>query len=533
MMFTESVFHNLNDDWEVFTVKEGGSYKVLSSKAFLEKLSSIQTSIADLRCNDRVVICMENRPEWIASLFAVFFKGAVAVPLDYMLSEEEIFNVLRDCQPRCVITSSENFGKVDKAASSMGYPVKVINVDQIDKASTSIEFVNRNPDDLALILYTSGTTGNPKGVMLTFKNLNHNVEAVRKLGFLDERDRFLAILPFHHTYPLLTTAILPLALKMHLVFLEKLTPSDILETIREQKVTILVGVPKLYHVIYHNIMIEISRLPERKRKLVMALLSLFRRAPLKSVSRIVFSEVHRKIGKSLRFMISGGAKLSVEVAKGLEAFGFTVLEGYGLTETSPLVSVNTPENRRIGSVGLPIDGVEVKVENGEILVKGDNVMRGYYNKPEETEKVIKDGWFYTGDLGYVKEGFIYVTGRAKEVIVLENGKNVYPEDIENEILRSKYILEVGVFEEKGVIKSIVRPNFDLLIEKNVKDIVHFVKKEVNEMTKHLQPYKRVREIVITDRELPRTRIGKLRRFLLPELYKELKSVKKTSNISTV
>jgi long-chain acyl-CoA synthetase len=280
-------------------------------------------------------------------------------------------------------------------------------------------------------------------------------------------------------------------------------------------------------------MIEISRLPERKRKLVMALLSLFRRAPLKSVSRIVFSEVHRKIGKSLRFMISGGAKLSVEVAKGLEAFGFTVLEGYGLTETSPLVSVNTPENRRIGSVGLPIDGVEVKVENGEILVKGDNVMRGYYNKPEETEKVIKDGWFYTGDLGYVKEGFIYVTGRAKEVIVLENGKNVYPEDIENEILRSKYILEVGVFEEKGVIKSIVRPNFDLLIEKNVKDIVHFVKKEVNEMTKHLQPYKRVREIVITDRELPRTRIGKLRRFLLPELYKELKSVKKTSNISTV
>ncbi len=524
-MFVKSVISNLDRNWNLFTIKENGKYRLLNTEWVRKTISSIQSSIESLSPDDRVVICMENRPEWIASLFAVLFKGAVAVPVDYMLTKDEVFNILKDCQPKSVITSDGNLEKVKEAVRGIGYPVEIVNVDCLRGTEEKLEFVKRRLDDLALILYTSGTTGNPKGVMLTFGNINHNVEAVRKLKILKEDDRFLAILPFHHTYPLLTTAVLPISLGIHLVFLEKLTPSEIVETLRDQGITVLIGVPKLYQVIYHNIMLEISRLPYAKRKLVLTLINLFSRVPFKRLSKLVFSEVHSKVGKRLRFMISGGAKLNVEVAKGLEALGFTVLEGYGLTETSPLVSVNTPERKRVGSVGLPIEGVKVKVENGEIVVKGDNVMKGYYNKPEETEKVIKDGWFYTGDLGYIKDGFIYITGRAKEVIVLDNGKNVYPEDIENEIMKSRYILEVGVFEENGVIKSIVRPDFELLIEEDVRDVEHFVKQEVHRILKKFPPYKKVKEVVITDRELPRTRIGKLRRFLLPEFYRELISNK--------
>ncbi|SNR58579.1 AMP-binding protein [Desulfurobacterium atlanticum] len=251
-------------------------------------------------------------------------------------------------------------------------------------------------------------------------------------------------------------------------------------------------------------------------------LKFFRKVNAKALQKKVFKQVHERIGPSLRYMISGGAKLNVEVARGLEAMGFNILEGYGLTETSPLISVNTPERKKIGSAGPPIKGVEVKIVNGEIVVKGDNVMKGYFNRPEETEKVIKDGWFYTGDLGYIDdEGFLFITGRAKDVIVLDNGKNVYPEDIENEILKSRYILEIGVFEEEGVIKAIVKPDFELLIEEEIEDIYEFIKNEIKRTTKHLQSYKRVKEFKITDRELPRTRIGKLRRFMLPALYKEI------------
>lgn len=333
---------------------------------------------------------------------------------------------------------------------------------------------------------------------------------------------FAAILPFHHTYPLLVTALLPVVEGLPVAFIEKLTPNDILSTIRDQNVTIMVGVPKLYQVIYHNIMVEIGKLSGPKKKLVNSALKLFRKVGVKKLQKAVFKEVHRKIGPSLRFMISGGAKLNVEVAKGLEALGFNVLEGYGLTETSPLVSVNRPDKKKIGSAGPPIKGVEVKIVNGEIAVKGDNVMKGYYNRPEETEAVIRDGWFYTGDLGFIDDdGFIHITGRAKDVIVLDNGKNVYPEDIENEVFKSNYILEVGVFEDGGVIKAIIRPDFELLIEEGIEDIHEFIKQEIKKTTRHLQSYKKIKEFKITDRELPRTRIGKLRRFMLPDMYKEI------------
>ncbi|WP_456396935.1 AMP-binding protein [Desulfurobacterium sp.] len=524
-MFLERVVENLDkkSDKVILVGKKDGKYIPLTFKDLKREISAIQDKLSELNEEDRVVIFMENSPLWIASLFAVMFKGGITVPSDYLLSEKELFNIFRDSQPRYIITSSTNEEKVKKAVKKLGYKPTLINVDKLSfEEDKPLEVKVPDIDEVAVILYTSGTTGNPKGVMLTYKNLNHNIEGIEDTGVLRDDDCFAAILPFHHTYPLLVTAILPIVEALPVAFIEKLTPGDILSTIREQNVTIMVGVPKLYQVIYHNIMVEIGKLSGPKKRIVNSALKLFRKVAIKKLQKVVFKEVHKKIGPSLRYMISGGAKLNVEVAKGLEALGFNILEGYGLTETSPLVSVNRPDKKKIGSAGPPIKGVEVKIVNGEIVVKGDNVMKGYYNRPEETEEVIKDGWFYTGDLGFVDDdGFIYITGRAKEVIVLDNGKNVYPEDIENEIFKSNYVLEVGVFEEDGVIKAIIRPDFELLIEEGVEDIYEFIKQEVKRTTKHLQPYKRVKEFKLTDRELPRTRIGKLRRFMLPDMYKEI------------
>ena len=524
--FLERVFENVQEfpDREILIDKKNGRYVPLTYRDFGNQISRLQSSMRELSPEDRVVIFMGNRPEWISSLFAVLFLGGIAVPVDYLLTEEELFNILKDSQPRFLITDEKNRETAKKAVSKLGYHVKILNVDSEDfKGEGSITFRKRELDEVILILYTSGTTGNPKGVMLTLKNLNHNIKAVENLGFLNENDRFVAILPFHHTYPLMATAVLPVTLRTPLVFIEKLTPADILSTVNDQRVTIMVGVPKLYHVIHHNIMAEIKKLPALKRRVVEGALKVFRRGAPLSVRRKFFSEVHRKVGKHLRFMISGGAKLSEDVWRDMEAMGFNILEGYGLTETSPLISVNRPDKKKIGTAGVPVDGVEVRVtESGEIVVKGDNVMKGYYNKPEETKKVIKDGWFHTGDLGFVdEEGFIHITGRAKEVIVLESGKNVYPEDIEIELLKSPYILEVGVFFHEGKLKAIIRPDFELLMEEGVEDVKGFIKREINRLMRGFQPYKKVKEFKLVDRELPRTRIGKLRRFLLPTLWEEI------------
>ncbi len=524
-MFLRDIYNNLQDlsSKTALIEKKNGKYTEISYAEFSNMISGIQQLLDGIEKEDRILIFMPNSPLWLASFYAALFKGAIAVPADYLYSEDELFNILRDSQPRAILSSGQNCELAKKAATKLGYHVKVIDVSKVKPSADLPEFNEPNMDDVAVILYTSGTTGNPKGVMLTFKNLNHNIDAVIDLGFLTQDDIFCAILPFHHTYPLTTTAILPLAAGCSMAFIEKLTPADILGTINDREVTILIGVPKLYQVIHHNIMKEISKRSTSKRKVVEGALKVFKKLNVKPVQRLVFKEVHQRVGKKIRFMISGGAKLNVNVARDLEAMGFNILEGYGLTETSPLISVNRPGKKKVGSVGPPVKGVEVKIVDGEIVVRGDNVMKGYYNRPEETAKVIKDGWFHTGDLGYIDdEGFIFITGRAKEVIVLDNGKNVYPEDIEVEILKSPYILEVGIFEDGGVIKAIVRPDFERLIEEDVKDIREFVKKELKRTTSHLQPYKRVREFKITDRELPRTRLGKLRRFLLPRMYKDLK-----------
>jgi long-chain acyl-CoA synthetase len=361
--------------------------------------------------------------------------------------------------------------------------------------------------------------------MLSYGNLLSNIEGIRETGIASEKDKTVAILPFHHSYPLMVTVLLPLTLGATVVFLPELSGEAIIKTLQKHRITVLVGVPRLYEIFHRRIF-------ERINKNLFAK-SLFKIAKLinnKEVSKLLFSKVHRQFGGNIRFFISGGAKLDKGIAEDLWALGFTIIEGYGLTETSPIVSFNPPERIKLGSVGVPIKGVKVKIEKGEIVVKGKNVMKGYLNKPQETKKVIKDGWFYTGDLGYIDEdGYIYITGRKKEIIVLPNGKNINPEEIEKKLLKiSEFIQEVAVVEKEGKLYAVIYPNFKLLEEKGILNIKEFIKWEVIDIyNQHVPSYERIYGFDIVKEELPKTRLGKIKRFLLKDFLESQKEVKQT------
>ncbi len=496
----------------------------ISYGELIENVSSY-ANLLDILPGERVAILSENRPEWVYAFFATWKKGGVVVPIDFMSTPEEIRYILEDSKPQILFCSDETEENAKKAAE--GLKVELINVDKIVLPAPWEGDVKREEEDLALLPYTSGTTGTPKGVMLTFKNLFSNIRGVEGVGIAGKEDKTLAILPFHHTYPLMTTLLLPLHLGATVVFLDKLTPEDILEKFQRYGITVLVGVPRLYEMFHRRIMEEI-----KKNRLAHTLFKLMEKIERPSLRRRVFRRVHEVFGGRLKYMVSGGAKLPLEVARDFTTLGFTVIEGYGLTETSPIISFNPPDRVKLGSVGIPIKGVEVRTTlEGEIIVRGDNVMRGYWNKPEETEKVIVNGWLHTGDLGFIdEEGYLYITGRKKEVIVLGSGKNIFPEEIETKILRvAPYIKEVGVFEKGGKLYALIYPDLQKVREYGIANLYETIKWEViDRVNRELPEWKRVVGFRITDRELPKTRLGKLRRFMLPSLYEQVARKKKDS-----
>jgi len=474
--------------------------------------------LADVLPDERVLIVSENRPEWVYSLFGIWQRGAVAVPVDFMSEAEEIAYVIEDSEPVLVFCSKQTFGNVRKAVELSGGNIEVVNYDTLTLPRPHGRAISRSREDLALILYTSGTTGKPKGVMLTFGNLLSNIEGVSETGIARREDSTLAILPFHHSYPLMVTLLLPLHLGATVVFLDRLTPEDILEKLRTYRISILVGVPRLYNLFHRRIMERIEKNP-----LTRGLFAVMRRIPSPSLRRRVFAKVHSVFGGNVKFMVSGGAKLDLKVAEDLTALGFTVLEGYGLTETSPIVTFNPPDRIKLGSVGLPVKDVSVRIsQEGEVLVRGPNVMKGYWRRERETAEAIKHGWFHTGDLGYVdEEGYLYITGRKKEIIVLGTGKNVNPEEIESLILQeSELVKEAGVLEVEGKLHALVYPDLEKAKEMGVVNLQETLKWEViDRVNRKLPEWKRIAGFRLTGQELPKTRLGKLKRFLLPELYR--------------
>ncbi len=492
--------------------------KEISYSELIENIGSFATLI-DTLPDERILIISENRPEWIYTLFGAWRKGTIVVPVDFMSSPEEIAYIIEDSEPKIIFCSNETEEKVKEALKISDKKIEVVNFDKISLPKPTLKSVHREKDDIALILYTSGTTGNPKGVMLTFGNLMSNIEGVVDANIASKEDSTLAILPFHHSYPLMVTILVPLYIGATIVFLDKLSPEDILEKLRRYRISIIVGVPRLYELFHKRIMERIEN-----NFIAKILFKLSKRIGSKNLRRKLFKRVHEAFGGNVKYMVSGGAKLDIKVAEDLETLGFTILEGYGLTETSPIVSFNSPDNRKLGSVGLPIKGVLVRTTNEEeILVKGPNVMRGYWKDEETTKKVIKNGWLYTGDLGYIDEdGFLYITGRKKELIVLGTGKNVFPEELEKRILRQTDIIkEVGVLEVNGKLHAIIYPDFEKIKEKGIVNIYETIKWEViDKVNRELPEWKRIVGFKIVDTELPKTRLGKLKRFLLKEIYEK-------------
>ncbi len=504
----------------IYYQKKNGIYKEYTLKDFGKLISYYQKELKTQE-EDRVVIFSENSPYFIGAYFATIFKGSIAVPLDSFLSSLELFRILRDCQPKTVFTSKNNLEVTKEAIKNLGYKPQVIVLEDIkENFSTNITLVDRSINETMQILYTSGTTGNPKGVMLTFKNILSNIYGIEETKIIRSSDKIIVILPYFHAYPLMTTLILPFTFGIKSFQIEYLTSKNILSTLKEVQITILTGVPKLFQLFLSGIYKKIED-NEVKKITFSFFKGITKTLDFKILKKIFFKKLHEEFAPFIRYFISGGAKLPLEVAQDFYNLGYIILEGYGLTETSPVISFNRPNKFKFGSVGLPIKHCKIKIDkDGEVLVKGPNVMKGYFNKIEETQAVFTEkGYFKTGDLGKVDEkGFLYITGRKKELIVLDTGKKIFPEDIENRILKSPFIEECALLYLDGKLILIVKPYEEFY---DYPDLEKLLKNEIFKNSKTLQSWQKPKEVKVTFENLPRTRIGKLRRFLLQDIYREL------------
>jgi len=483
-------------------------------------------NVVTARKDDFGLILMENRPEWIYTYFALWDRKAVPIALDSTSNSKEILYILEDSGPKFIICSDETEKNVKEAVLLYDKgQVTVINVDShlIDENKMEIikkgDFELENPegDSIATMLYTSGTTGFPKGVMLTFNNLSSELEGLEKKNLLEPSDQILALLPFHHVLPLTATVLIILKYQASIVFVKKIASKEILEALDKNNVTALVGVPRVFKLFYDGIKQQIdSKFITRTIYKLMTKIKSFK------IRRKVFVKVHEKFGGELTFIVSGGAKLDPEIGEFYETLGIYVQEGYGLTETSPVIAVNTRKERKIGTVGKKLDNIEAKIVDEELWVKGPIVMKGYYNKPEKTAEVItEDGWFKTGDLASIDdEGYITIRGRRNSMIVLSNGKNIDPEKLENKVIEKskRLIKELGVFGHNDKLVAIIVPDLLECRKQGITNIKAYIKNIIEDYNLTVHNYEKILDYKLYEEELPKTRVGKLRRFMLPELY---------------
>lgn len=521
---------------------------------------------------ERVAILSENRPEWIISSMAVSSIGAITVPIYTTLTTSDIGFILEDSGATTIILSGEGqLKKVLSIREGLQYLKRILVIDEVStEGDTSILPLSRvmamgkeldgrllevrkegiRPDDLAIIIYTSGTTGRPKGVMLTHHNLISNISASLEVIDIREDDIYLSFLPLAHSFEHL----------VHLAFIYRGATiayskgfASVMRDIEVFKPTVMIGVPFFFERIKGKVLEAIEASPAFKRGLfwwaykrqssVVSYQLSTKKQPLLAglTDKLIFKRIRKRICPGIRFFISGGAPLGREVAEFFWAIGIPILEGYGLTETSPVVSVNTFSAVKLGSVGRPIPGVEVRLaKDGEIWVKGPNVMKGYFNMPEATSSVIVDGWFSTGDIGVIDEdGFLTITDRKKDIIVTALGKNVAPQKIEALLKSDEYIREALVFGDKRPhLVALIWPDVDRLKAYAMKrgipfddreglirsqDIYRFYEDRIRVRLKELPRFEQVHRFAIL-KELTQeefTPTMKVRRKVVEERYREV------------
>jgi long-chain acyl-CoA synthetase len=498
----------------------------------------------------RLAILADNHPRWVAAYLGIIAAGCVVVPLDTALHADQVAKLLKDSGSSLLFCDARHVPLAKEAVSGSSVGTVIMDPDRLAPASAKDQWRGNLNDilktgpgqfrpaavkteDVASLLYTSGTTSDPKGVMLTHANLLGEVEAVFNWIDLGPSDALLGVLPLFHVLAQMANLLLPLVKGARVVYLETLNTAELLRALKERDITAFAVVPQFYYLIHERIFQEVGKRGPLARKALSALMDLNRglRKVGINAGSIFFAKVHETMGKKMRYLATGGSRFDPAIGRDFYALGIDVLQAYGLTETTAAVFAASPSNNVIGSVGKALKGVEAKIVDpqsqeegppvGEVALRGAVVMKGYWNRPDATTAVLRDGWFHTGDLGYFDaRGHLFLTGRMKEVIVLSNGKNVYPEEIETHYLKSPFIKEIAVIGLEGRpgegtgdrLHAVVVPNFDTLRQRKVVNAKEVIRFDIEGLSTQIASTKRIGSYEIWQDDLPRTTTRKLKRF---------------------
>ena len=533
----------------IFKTEEEGKFREITHKEFRDHVKALGTKFVNIGLKDkRVAVISENRYEWGIVYLAVVNGTGVIVPLDKSLPENEIESLIIRSEVEAIVYSEKYNDIMNKIKKEGNTKIKYFISMDLEKEENGIysehelikqgkellekgnrEFLDANidPDKMAIMLFTSGTTAMSKAVMLSHKNICANIMDITSVLSIYDTDRFLSFLPLHHTFECTTGFLYPLSRGSSIAFCEGIR--HIADNLKEYQASVMVSVPILFEAMYKKVMKTIEKKGKLKTVKKGIKISQFLLKFGIDVRKKLFKEIHDTLGGKIRIFVAGGAALDPEAEKGFNELGFTLYQGYGLTETSPVIAAEDDKYQRLGSIGKAFPSLDVKIEDpneegiGELLVKGPSIMLGYYNNEEATKETItEDGWLHTGDLARIdKDGFIFISGRKKFVIVLKNGKNIYPEEIETLINKIEGVKESFVYgkpEDDGDYKICAKIVYDEeLVEevfgtKDEKELKEKIWQEVKKMNKTMPAYKYVREISITNKELIKTTTQKVKRF---------------------
>jgi long-chain acyl-CoA synthetase len=535
---------NQNPTSTALRFKQGGAWSTRTFAELRERAWHVSEILAHLgvQAGDRVAILHENSPEWYELYYGIVAIGAIAVPVDAKLREQEVAHIFHDCGVSTLFCSAKTadimaglLERMDSLHSVIALNCRGTLPDQVlDYAALwkevsatarsdqrAYEQIDPALDSPASFIYTSGTTGRQKGAILTHRNFMSNVEGIAEGIDIRPTDNFMLVLPLHHSFAFTTMLLLPVYAQCQVSLVENL--KTIKANVADCSPTVLLAVPLLLEKMLSRILSGIESKPLAR--------SLYRYGLAKVIGRKIYAE----LGGALRLIVSGGAPISPATLKGWNRLGFPIVEGYGITETAPVLTLNPPDAPRIGTVGLPIIGVEIKIVDpnpegvGEIAARGENVMQGYYNNPAETEKVLRDGWYHTGDLGHFDEkGYLIISGRKKSLIVNREGKNIYPEEVERQVLKSDLVLECLALgyrepgedtgERVGLLAVPDQEKFDAIERQTGRhlsdaEIEEMLREEIRKQLVSLSNYKRPRKIQIRFEEFEKTTTQKIKRYL--------------------
>jgi len=511
-----------------------------------------------IKPGDRVMLFSHNAPEWGMTYFGVLKAGATCIPVDPDSSSDEVVNFARAGETSGIVISAKLYEERDELPEKLKAAglkeVKLWTFDEvfelpdekIEDQRIALLPQRVTAQTMASLIFTSGTTGRPKGVMLSHRNLTSMVSMLSSVFDMDTNDGVLSVLPLHHTFEFSTGFLTPLSRGAQITYLQELTSENLAKAIKNGHVTGMVGVPALWEMLHRRIK---NRLHESNRwvgetaDLMMRFNAWLRDKTPLNLGQAFFYPIHEGLGGRIRYFISGGSALNEKVQRDFQGLGFTILEGYGLTEASPVLTVTRPENRMLaGTVGKSLPGVEVRIADpdpsgvGEVIARGPNVMLGYFGNEEATREALVDRWLYTGDLGRIDdEGNLYLVGRSKDIIVDTNGKNVYPDEVEEVYQDSPYIKELSVIGlPDGVgekVACIVVPNEEYDIALSRAELRRKIEEHFREVSAKLPYYKRVKVLHFTDEELPRTATRKVKRREVTKMMKKIEDTSRSSQIS--